>query len=82
MKFQIHVTYDFFNKTCYDISWLKSIGFVFKEDARYFYIANDVELEISTIDELIKFQQDSDHELVIGRDKNGMYLEIYNGYRE
>lgn len=85
MKFELKVSgYSYFNEDT--VNLYKELGFEFGEpefrgDRNYWYIKGDKtpEIEISTLDELLKLQSKVKCELII---LDGGSIEIYDNYRE
>ena len=93
MKFNLSTSNYLYNDK--DKKRLEKLGFVFDkelkalhiEDGKKWYMDDyDVEqhiiIEINTLEELLEFQNEHG-QLIMGRcDKEGLWLEIYDSYRE
>ena len=74
---------------------LKKLGFAFDSEPKAHHIYDDkkwymdifgtgghIIIEINTLEELLEFQKNYGQLIIGGPDENGVWLEIYDGYRE
>jgi hypothetical protein len=78
MKFRVHATYNIKEEAEKFEKELVIVEDINDDWENYF------EIEINTLEELLEFCNKAKEEVIITnrREKNGMKLEIYNGYRE
>jgi hypothetical protein len=78
MKFTVKSTKQYFHNT-ENIEPLQSIGFKFSSDLYkgFFHIISDIEIEINSLEELVKLSNTFNMIIVYGN-----VIEIYNSHRE
>ena len=84
MKFNLSTSESAYNDK--DKKQLEKLGFVFKKQSSYTdetgYIDGYIIIEINTLEELLEFQKNYGRLVISGSSEDGLWLEIYDGYRE